>query len=176
MKQVEYFFREKIDYFVNESVGIQFTEDDMLRIAKDEPWLLSNNVATRPLMQDFVFPVLAFVGGAGEIAYWALLKDAFHHLDMKMPIIVPRMSMTLVTPRTGLALDSKSFTVENVMAGEVTSAREEVIDELRDERFNSAVDETENMLSAQYDKIGGLVDKQDFMLSELLQKNLKFHT
>ena len=49
----------------------------MLRIAKEEPWLLSNNVATRPLMQDMVFPVLAFVGGPGEIAYWAVLKEAF---------------------------------------------------------------------------------------------------
>ena len=49
----------------------------MLRIAEEEPWLLSNNVATRPLMQDMVFPVLAFVGGPGEIAYWALLKEAF---------------------------------------------------------------------------------------------------
>ena len=62
MKQVEFFLSRKNGYFVNESVGIQFTEDEMLRIAKDEPWLLSNNVATRPLMQDFVFPVLAFVG------------------------------------------------------------------------------------------------------------------
>ena len=79
----------------------------MLRIAKEEPWLLSNNVATRPLMQDMVFPVLAFVGGPGEIAYWAVLKEAFHHLGMKMPIIVPRMSMTLVTPQVKHALDEK---------------------------------------------------------------------
>ena len=146
MKRVVFCCREKKVYFVNDSTGIRFTKAEMLRIAKEEPWLLSNNVATRPIMQDMVFPVLAFVGGPGEIAYWAVLKEAFHHLEMKMPIIVPRMSMTLVTPQVKHALDEKSFTVEDVMSGKVFTAREQFIDGLRDDRFDTVVDETENML------------------------------
>lgn len=167
---------KKAHTFVNESVGIEFTEEDMIEIAKNEPWLLSNNVATRPLMQDFVFPVLAFVGGPGEIAYWALLKEAFHHFDIKLPIIVPRMSMTLVAPRIGLALDSKSMSVVDVLAGEVIPAREKLIDELRDDRFNVALDETESVLREQYEKIGTLINGEKSMMHELVQKNIEFHT
>ena len=89
------------EYFVNDSAGLRFTTDEMLEIAKESPSLLSNNVATRPIMQDLVFPVLAFVGGPGEITYWALLKEAFHQLGIKMPIIVPRLSLTLVPRDTG---------------------------------------------------------------------------
>ena len=125
----------KDGYFVNDSSGLRFSKADMLRIAKEEPWLLSNNVATRPLMQDMVFPVLAFVGGPGEIAYWAVLKEAFHHLGMKMPIIVPRMSMTLVTPQVKHALDEKSFTIDDVMSGAVFIAREQFVSGLHDERI-----------------------------------------
>lgn len=165
----------KDGFFINDNAGIRFSEADMLRIAKEEPWLLSNNVATRPLMQDMVFPVLAFVGGPGEIAYWALLKEAFQLLGLKMPIIVPRMSLTLVTPQVGAALNGKSFTVADVMAGKAMTAREEFVNGLRDDRFNMAVDETEKMLSNQYEKIAGIVAEQGFMLHELLQKNLKFH-
>lgn len=95
----------KDGYFVNDSSGLRFTTVEMLEIAKEQPWLLSNNVATRPIMQDLVFPVLAFVGGPGEIAYWAVLKEAFHHLGLKMPIIVPRISITLVTPQVKQALE-----------------------------------------------------------------------
>ncbi len=166
----------KDDHFVNDSSGIRFSKAELLLIAKEQPWLLSNNVATRPIMQDQVFPVLAFVGGPGEIAYWAVLKEAFHHIGLKMPIIVPRMSMTLITPQVKLALEGKTFTVEDVMAGKVDTAREQFVEELRDESFNSAVDETEKMLSEQYEKIAELAKGQGPMMQELLQKNLLFHS
>lgn len=73
-----------------------WSKEELLRIAEEEPWQLSNNVMTRPLMQDYLFPVLATVLGPGEIAYWALTGDAFRTLDMEMPILVPRMSFTLI--------------------------------------------------------------------------------
>ncbi len=87
-------------------------------------------------MQDMVFPVLAFVGGPGEIAYWAVLKEAFHHLGMKMPVLVPRMSMTLVTPQVKHALEEKAFTVEDVISGKVFTAKENFMEGLRDEVLN----------------------------------------
>ncbi|AMQ07323.1 bacillithiol biosynthesis cysteine-adding enzyme BshC [Sporosarcina psychrophila] len=166
----------KDGFFVNESSGLRFSKAEMLRIAQEEPWLLSNNVATRPLMQDMVFPVLAFVGGPGEIAYWAVLKEAFHHLDMKMPIIVPRMSMTLVTPQVKHALDEKNFTFDDVMSGAVFTAREQFASGLQDERFDSVVDETEKILGQQYEKIAEFTEQQGPMMQELLEKNLRFHT
>ncbi|MER2089262.1 MAG: bacillithiol biosynthesis cysteine-adding enzyme BshC [Sporosarcina sp.] len=166
----------KDGYFVNDSSGIRFSKADLLRIASEKPWLLSNNVATRPLMQDMVFPVLAFVGGPGEIAYWSILKEAFHHLHMKMPIIVPRMSMTLVTPQVKHLLDEKSFTVEDVMSGGVITAREQFISGLNDERFDSVLHETEELLGKQYEKIAEFADRQGPTMQELLQKNLRFHT
>ncbi|WP_342509270.1 bacillithiol biosynthesis cysteine-adding enzyme BshC [Sporosarcina sp. FSL K6-2383] len=166
----------KDGYFVNDSTGLRFTTADMLEIAQKQPWLLSNNVATRPIMQDLVFPVLAFVGGPGEIAYWAVLKEAFHHLGLKMPIIVPRMSITLVSPQVKQVLDKKSFTVEDAMSGQVFTAKEHFIESLRDEDFNAALDDTEKMLNSQYEQIAQLSAEQGTMMQELIQKNLQFHT
>ncbi|MCG7334154.1 bacillithiol biosynthesis cysteine-adding enzyme BshC [Sporosarcina sp. ACRSM] len=168
--------KRKDGLFVNDSTGIQFTEEEMLCIAKEEPWLLSNNVATRPLMQDLVFPVLAFVGGPGEIAYWALLKDAFHHLQMKMPIIVPRMSMTLVTPQVKHALAGKAFTVEDVMLGQASIAKAHFAEELKNDQFEAVLQETETLLTEQYRKIEEVIDHEGPMLQEILTKNLQFHT
>ena len=45
-------------------------------MAHNHPERLSNNVVTRPLMQEMTLPVLAFVGGP-ELAYWATLKMHF---------------------------------------------------------------------------------------------------
>ena len=80
----ERFLLERQDHlFVHEAQGISFTEEEMLEIAKNHPEKLSNNVVTRPLMQEMVFPGLSFIGGPGEIAYWGTLKSAFELFDMK---------------------------------------------------------------------------------------------
>lgn len=161
--------------FVNHASGLRFSKDVLIRIAETEPWQLSNNVATRPLMQDMVFPVLAFVGGPGEIAYWAVLKDAFHHLGMKMPIIVPRMSMTIVTPHVMQELEKRNFTVADVMNGAVETERESVIESLSDEKFEKLIADTEQMLTEQYSKITTLLEHGYSDVAKLIEKNLAFH-
>lgn len=74
----------------------QFTTAELCEIAQESPERLSNNVITRPMMQEYLFPVLAFVAGPGEIAYWSLLKEAFTYTGLSMPIVYPRFQITLV--------------------------------------------------------------------------------
>ncbi|MDQ0493069.1 bacillithiol biosynthesis cysteine-adding enzyme BshC [Paenibacillus brasilensis] len=77
---------------------VAFTMEELLEEIELHSERFSNNVLTRPLMQDSLFPVLASVLGLGEIAYWAITRDAFGVLEMQMPILLPRMSFTLVEP------------------------------------------------------------------------------
>lgn len=158
--------------FVNDSTGLRFTREEMLNIAKEEPWLLSNNVVTRPIMQDLVFPVLAFVGGPGEIAYWALLKEAFHLFEIKMPIIVPRVSMTLVSKRAKQAMELTSLTLEDVFSGKIQEVREQYIDSLQNERFEKLLADTELQLKRKYEE---LAEESSASMRQLLEKNFKFH-
>lgn len=82
--------------FQDRKETVSLTKEELLSLADSRPEQFSNNVLTRPLMQDYLFPVLATVLGPGEIAYWALTGEAFRTLGMEMPIIVPRMSYTLI--------------------------------------------------------------------------------
>lgn len=77
---------------------VALTKEELLKEIDIHPERFSNNVLTRPLMQDSLFPVLASVLGLGEITYWAITRDAFSVLEMQMPILLPRMSFTLVEP------------------------------------------------------------------------------
>ena len=88
-----------------------------------------------------------------------------------MPIIVPRMSMTLVTPQVKHALDENPLRLKMSCPGKCIYAREQFISGLRDERFDSVVDETEKVLSKQYEKIAEIAEQQGPMMQELLQKN-----
>lgn len=86
--------RTETGEWIGKQNEIKLTNEEMIHIAKTAPERLSNNVVTRPLMQELLFPSLAFVGGGGEISYWAALKPAFQALQIKMPPIIPRLSFT----------------------------------------------------------------------------------
>lgn len=93
---------------------VQFTSDELLAELEQHPERFSNNVLTRPLMQEYLFPVLATVLGAGEIAYWAQLKESFRAMDMRMPLLWPRMSFTLIEGTLQKLLTKYAVTVEDI--------------------------------------------------------------
>jgi len=82
--------------FVSKNGRYTFTKDEIEQLLEENPSSFSANVVTRPIMQEYLFPVLAFVGGPGEIAYWAQLKGIFDMFRMQMPIVYPRMTFTIV--------------------------------------------------------------------------------
>ncbi|MFC0014249.1 MULTISPECIES: bacillithiol biosynthesis cysteine-adding enzyme BshC [Allobacillus] len=94
---------------------VSLRTEELLEIAKKEPELLSNNVITRPLMQELVFPVLAFHAGPGELAYWSILKNAFRCLDLTLPIVMPRLSMTLLQSNHQSWIDGMDLSIESLI-------------------------------------------------------------
>lgn len=162
--------------FVNEADGLSFTEEELLEIARKRPELLSNNVVTRPIMQDFLFPVLAFVGGAGELAYWALLKDAFHHFHIQMPIFIPRMSMTLVSRQTEKRLEEQSLSVKEVIEGKAANQKTMLIEKYHDDYFVSKINQLQKHFTEEYEMLEASFGENDKMVQQLLQQNLVQHT
>ncbi len=103
--------------WIGKNEEVAFSTDELKRIAKEQPERLSNNVMTRPLMQEALFPTLAFVAGDGEISYWALLKQAFTTFDseMTMPPVLPRLSITLITERINKLVKQRSLKIDEVI-------------------------------------------------------------
>ncbi|MFC7442317.1 bacillithiol biosynthesis cysteine-adding enzyme BshC [Laceyella putida] len=85
--------------WVTKNGETRLPETELIKIATESPERLSNNVITRPLMQEYLFPTLHFVGGPGEVAYWSLLKSAFAQVGLKMPIVRPRLQLTVLDRR-----------------------------------------------------------------------------
>lgn len=111
-------FRQPDGTFADRS-GRRFRPEELRRLAAEDAACLSNNVFTRPLMQEYVLPVLAAVLGPGEIAYWGQLKEAFGAFGMDMPVLLPRTSYLLVEgavrkqmEKLGLSLADAVFRLE----------------------------------------------------------------
>ena len=76
--------------------GLQLSMAEMLGLP---PERLSPNVVTRPLVQDFLLPTVAYVAGPSEVAYFAQFKALYQWAELPMPIVFPRASLTLIEPR-----------------------------------------------------------------------------
>ena len=94
---------------------VTFAKSDLLRILEQSPEKFSNNVVTSPLMQEFLFPTLAFIAGPGEISYWAELKNIFELAEIKIPIIVPRMNITYLERNVEAYVKEFQLKLEDVL-------------------------------------------------------------
>lgn len=77
-----------------------YTADDLTDILEAHPDWFSSSVLSRPLWQSWMLPVISYVAGPGEIAYWAQIGGAFSAMGLIMPHLQPRMTLTLIEPRT----------------------------------------------------------------------------
>ncbi|MEW5980977.1 MAG: bacillithiol biosynthesis BshC, partial [Acidobacteriota bacterium] len=68
----------------------------LLASVRAEPEKFSPNVLLRPLVQDALFPTVAYVAGPNELAYLGQLKDVYAHFGVPMPLMCPRASATLL--------------------------------------------------------------------------------
>ncbi|MED4784559.1 bacillithiol biosynthesis cysteine-adding enzyme BshC [Brevibacillus choshinensis] len=101
------------DRFVNRRAS--YSREDLLKLAAERPERFSANVVTRGLMQEHIFPSLAFIGGPGEVAYWAYYREIFELFGMRMPIVLPRMSITLMEGAKQRLLEGFGLSVEDVL-------------------------------------------------------------
>lgn len=75
---------------------ISWSYQELAREARENPSLFSPNVVLRPVAQDCLLPLLAYIAGPGEISYYALYKDIYPLFAMSMPVIYPRTNITLI--------------------------------------------------------------------------------
>lgn len=76
---------------------------------------LSPKVGLRPIVQDTLFPTIAYVGGPGEIAYWAQLKGVYDAFQLPMPVVFPRAGFTWIEPKVKRHLDRFGVTPEEFL-------------------------------------------------------------
>lgn len=102
------------DVFADRKGRVRMSQDELLYKLHEHPDRFSNNVLTRPLMQDSLLPVLGTVLGMGEISYWAITRGAFAEMGLQMPLILPRMSFTLLDDTVRKHMDKYGLTFQDV--------------------------------------------------------------
>jgi uncharacterized protein YllA (UPF0747 family) len=69
----------------------------------------------RPLVQDTILPTVAYIAGPSEVAYFAQLRPAYDWAGINMPMIIPRIGMTIVEDRFEKLLQKYNITTSEFL-------------------------------------------------------------
>jgi bacillithiol synthase len=92
--------------------------DDLQNEAATHPERFSPNVLLRPIVQDFLLPTICYVAGPSELAYQAELGEVYRAFDVAAPLLMPRVSATLLDSAAARFLERHQLTVTDLHAEE----------------------------------------------------------
>ena len=79
---------------------------------------LSPNALLRPVMQDYLLPTAAYVGGPAELAYLAQSQVIYQALLGRAPVAVPRSGFTILDERTHGLMERYSLHLPDAFHGQ----------------------------------------------------------
>lgn len=132
-------------FYLNKS-DKTMTPQEVLSIVDSEPERFSNNVVTRPVMEEWLFNTVAFIGGPSEIKYWTELSDVFRTLDVSMPIVLPRLRITYINHRIEKLLTQYQLDKNQIIENGIEDAKQKFV---RAQASQAFIDQIESMKAQQ---------------------------
>lgn len=148
----------------------KFTREDLLAQLDLAPEKFSPNVLLRPICQDFLFPTAFYVGGPGEISYFAQVSPLYKIYGIEEPVIYPRSSATIVEKGVKSILDKNDltyvdiFTEESALIQKIVSASSEI-------NFETLFEKTTNEILSSLSSIDEKLVLLDKTLTDLSSKS-----
>ena len=109
---------------------------------------VSPNALLRPVWQDYLFPTVAYVGGPGELAYFAQSQVIYDRLLGRMPVAVSRASFTLLDARAAKLLARYGLALTDTLVPE-DSLKERIAHALIPDTVASLFEETSAEVTAE---------------------------
>jgi bacillithiol biosynthesis cysteine-adding enzyme BshC len=137
-----------------------WTREEALRLVDSSPETFSANALFRPVVQDYLLPTAAYLGGPAEIAYFAQSSVIYEHLLGRMPVVLPRAGFTIVDAKAEKLLQKYGLCIENLWAGpqELRRKMESVsVPEALSQSFDRDKTEIESTLA----ELGAQIEKLD---------------
>lgn len=159
------------DEFEVHELGLTFARDELMKIIEESPEKFSNNVVTRPLMQEFLFPTLGFIAGPGEITYWAELKAAFSLFEYEMPPVIPRLNITILERSIERDMNEIRLSLEEVLEKGAIEAREAYLRDRTSVEMQLLVDQAKQEFSLIHGRLVEAALTVDPNFQQMLKKN-----
>lgn len=103
--------------------GKELTARQVRDIVRGPDFPASPNVLLRPVVESFLLPTLAYVGGPAELAYFGQLGELFRVHGLAAPVAVPRASLLVVERKVERVLEKFGLSAADVKDGAAAASR-----------------------------------------------------
>ena len=145
-----------------------FDGAELAELALRCPNCFSPNVTLRPVVQDWLLPTAAYIGGPAEVAYFAQIRAVYETLERQEPCVLPRASMTIIEHRHDKTLKKLKLTLPDFFDG-LHAAITKVVEQSLDRETANTFAETERVIGEQLDKLETSLRRADGTLSDAVK-------
>lgn len=131
---------------------------------------ISPNALLRPVMQDYLMPTVAYIGGPAELAYLAQSRVLYDTLLGRMPVVMARAGFTLLDSRASKLLTRYRLTVPQTLVNE-ESLKDRIAAALVPPRLEGAFDLASNEVGRHLSQLHQELAGFDPTLAASLQKS-----
>lgn len=122
------------------------------------------NVLLRPIVQDRLFPTACYVAGPNELAYLGQLREVYQHFGVPMPLIAPRLSVSVVDAAVIKFVRRYALDVESLQARD-EALLNRLLDAQLPDTVDQAIRDTETATRIQMQSLAEAVGAVDPTLS-----------
>lgn len=137
---------------------------------RDHGAALSPNATLRPVVEDYMFPTVAYIGGPAELAYLAQSQVLYQRLLGRMPVSVSRNGFTLIDSRTRKLMDRYQLSLDCFFGGE-DCLREKIAAKLTPPEISRSLEEVAASNSRNLANLRSTVEKFDKSLADALDRS-----
>ena len=131
---------------------------------------ISPNALLRPVLQDYLLPSIAYIGGPAELAYFAQSEVLYTGLLGRMPAMLPRNSYSLLSARSRKLLTRYELTLPQALVRH-EKLREAVSAKLVPDTIHALFGESETQTRAILDRLDTALQSFDPSLAKTLGKS-----
>ena len=144
----------------------KFTPADLASRAES----ISPNALLRPVLQDYLLPSIAYVGGPAELAYFAQSEVLYSGLLGRMPVMLPRNGYSLLSARSQKLLSRYQLTLPDALVRHA-NLREVVSAKLVPDTLHELFKESEGQMRQILDRVETSLQTFDPSLAKTLSKS-----
>jgi bacillithiol biosynthesis cysteine-adding enzyme BshC len=131
---------------------------------------ISPNALLRPVVQDFMLPTVAYIGGPAELAYLAQSQVIYHKLLGRQPMPVPRAGFTILDHHSSKLMKRYDLCVPDFFAGEA-ALREKAAAKLVSPELTALMAETRTSTQISMDRLKAKLTAFDSTLAKALNRS-----
>src|SRR5579862_78364 len=140
------------------------SDAEVLELADSSPETLSPNALLRPVVQDYLFPTVAFCVGSAEISYLAQSEVIYREILGRMPVLLPRADFTILDAKADKLLQKYRLCIENLWSGP-QQLRKQMESVSLPDQLGEDFDQKKALIDSTLTELGSEIQKLDATLA-----------